>query len=189
MSDLTSPTAPIVSRPVWSRVDVLGLIAVTAGLGAALGLVWWAWAPRVVLDVVGDVTFPAEFQPGGYIADDGIAAVACMVGGVLTIAVAALLARRRTGTALGYATLGWALLAGGVGAIIVWWTGSQLGAVDLDAAITVAGDGGQVEAPLTLRMPGVLVLWPLTSAVVFMLASWLAWIIRPASRQRSQSVQ
>ncbi len=173
---------------VLSRVDVVGLIAVVAGLGALLGIAWWSWAPRVALDVFGDATFPAEFQPGGYIADDGIAALACMVGGVLTMAVATLLARHRSGTALRYATLGWALLAGGVGALVLWWTGSQLGAVDLDAAIAAAGDGGQVEAPLTLRMPGVLVMWPLASAVVFTLASWLAWVIRPVSGPMSRPV-
>jgi len=152
-----------VTARVLSRVDVVGLIAVVAGLGALLGIAWWSWAPRVVLDVFGDATFPAEFQPGGYIADDGIAALACMVGGVLTIAVATLLARHRSGAAL-------------------------LGAVDLDAAIAAAGDGGQVEAPLTLRMPGVLVLWPLASAVVFTLGSWLAWVIRPVSGPMSRPV-
>ena len=178
------------SRPGGAARDVLGLVALAAGLGAVLGIAWWGWAPRVVLDVFGTDTFPADFQPGGYIADDGIAAIACMVGGVVTIGIAAGLARHRAGAAMRYGTLGWALLAGVVGALVLWWTGSQLGAVDLDAAIAAAGDGGQVEAPLTLRMPGVLVLWPLASAVVFMLASWLAWVIRPGTiaEPASQSV-
>lgn len=177
MSGLTIVTSPRVTFR-----DGVGLIAISAGLGAVLGVAWWAWAPRVVLDVFGDATFPAEFQPGGYITDDAIAALACMAGGVLTMGVAAILARRRGGSMLAYPTLGWALIAGAVGAVVLWWTGSQLGAVDLAAAVAAAGDGGQVEAPLVLRMPGVLVLWPLASALVFTLAAWVAWFMRSPSQ-------
>jgi hypothetical protein len=164
--------------------DVIGLLAVTAGLGAALGAAWWALAPSVVLKVVGTATFPAEFQPRGYIADDGIAALACILGGVVTMGVAALLARRCCGTAVGYPTLGWSLVAGVVGAIVLWWVGTRLGAVDVEAAVAAVGDGGQVEAPLRLRMPGVLVLWPLASAAAFTIASWIIWIVRPAPTDR-----
>lgn len=180
MSGLTTPaTTDPISKRALSRTDVLGLCAVVAGLGAALGVAWWVLAPRVVLKVVGTLTYPTEFQPRGYIADDGIAALACIIGGVVTMGVAALLAHRRCRRALAYPTLVWSFLAGVVGAIMLWWVGTRLGATDLEAAIAVAGDGGQVEAPLQLRMPGVLVLWPLASAVVFTIASWVSWIIRP----------
>lgn len=171
-----------VARTDRARIDVLVLVLATIAMGALLGVAWWSLAPRVVLDVYGDQTYPAEFQPGGYIADDGIASLACIVGGALTLGLAVLLARRRRTPALTLVTLGWTMLAGVLGSLVCWWVGSTLGAVDLAADIAAAGDGGQVLAPLTLRMPAVLLLWPLASAVVFALAAIIAWWVRPAPR-------
>lgn len=163
-----------------ARGDLAPLILLASALGGALGVVWWVLAPRVVLDVYGDQTYPADFQPGGYIADDGIASVACLIGGALTFVGALLLARRRGGSVLTLATLGAMVLAGVVGALVCWGVGSWLGAVDLEAEIAAAGEGGQVLAPLTLRMPGVLLLWPLASAGLFALGALLMWWRRPA---------
>ena len=173
MSDLTG-------RADRTRADLLVLVLVALALGAVLGAAWWALAPRVVLDVYGDQTYPAEFQPGGYVADDGIASLMCLLGGVLTLGTAVLLARRRGSGALTLGTLGRAMLAGILAALVLWWVGSRLGAVDLQAEIAAAGDGGQVLAPLTLRMPAVLLLWPLASAVVFSFAALIAWWARPS---------
>jgi hypothetical protein len=168
--------------------DIIGLIAVAAGLGVALGLAWWWLAPGVLLDVYADgdgfISFPAEYQPRGYITDDAIAAIASLVGGALTVIVAMILSARRMHR-VGLAALAWSIGAGVVGAVLLWWVGTTLGAVDLQAAMAEVGEGGQVEAGLTLRMPGVLLLWPLGSAMVFCGYAVLDWIIRgrePAAR-------
>lgn len=156
--------------------DGAALIALAAGLGAVLGVAWWWIAPRVVLDVYGDQAYPAEYQPGGYIADEGWAAIAGILGGVAMILIAGWASRRRQGHWLDMSVLGWSVLAGLVGAVAIWIVGEGLGSVDVEAAIAAAGDGGSFEAPLRLRMPGVLLLWPLASAVVFTGVSIVAWI-------------
>lgn len=157
--------------------DGAALVALAGGLGALLGVAWWWIAPRVVLDVYGDLAYPAEYQPGGYIADEGWAAIAGILGGVVMILIAGWASRRRRGQWWDMSVLGWSVLAGLVGAVFVWVVGEGLGSVDVEAAIAAAGDGGSFEAPLRLRMPGVLFLWPLASAVVFAGVSIVAWII------------
>ena len=59
-------------RLAASLVAVLGAV----GLGALLGLVWEALAPRVSLIVASDgKPYPEGSQPEGYMTDDGIAAL------------------------------------------------------------------------------------------------------------------
>ena len=149
-----------------------GVVVIAAAVGGMLGgVAWWALSPTVVLNVIGGNTYPDGFQPRGYIDADGIAALLCIAGGVATAVLAMLLVRRYRGSAVDLPALWISVLAGAVGAVALWLVGSRLGAVDLAVLIAQAGEGGQVRAPLRLRMPGVLLLWPMAAALVFAVAA------------------
>ncbi len=166
--------------------SLVALAALAAGVGAFLGAVWWWWAPRVVLQVSGDFAYPIDFQPGGFIADDGIAAVLCAVCGlalgVLTLAVQRVPSpehSRATVSAL-VTAIAVSLLA----ALLLWFTGTSLGSVDITEQIIAVGDGGQFDSALRLRMTGVLLLAPLAAALVIAVVAvsdWIAGRWSPAS--------
>ncbi len=155
---------------------VIALVGVL-GLGALLGFVWEALAPRVALVVASDGNpYPEGYQPEGYMTDDGIAALLCLAAG-LVVGLAAVWVVRRVAPrdrALLIA-LAAVLVLGAVGAGALWWTGERLGAFDFDATLAASPEGTTLTAPLTLRMPGVLVLWPLASVVVVFLAALGDW--------------
>jgi hypothetical protein len=67
------------------------------------------------------------------------------------------------------------LVLGVIGSTALWRTGEMLGAFDLDALVAASAEGDVITAPLRLRMPGVLVLWPLASVVVVFLAALADW--------------
>jgi hypothetical protein len=160
-------------RLVAIAIVVVGVIA----LGATLGVLWEALAPRVVLVVASDgKAYPEGYQPEGYMTDDGIAALLCLAAGLI-IGLAAVWVSRRIASrdhALLIA-LASVLVLGAVGALALWWTGETLGAFDFDAVLAASAEGTTLTAPLTLRMPGVLVLWPLASVVVVFLAALGDW--------------
>lgn len=156
--------------------DLVGVLLASAVIGAIAGLLWWWWAPRVVLEVFGEQAFPVEFQPAGYITDSGLAALLCVAGGAITAAIVIVVARSRNASAHHPGVLVWTILSGFAGALMMWWLGSQLGAVDLDAAIAEAGDGGQITSGLQLRMPGIIVLWPLMSSMILAIGSIWTWV-------------
>ena len=155
---------------------VIALVGVL-GLGALLGFVWEALAPRVVLVVASDGNpYPEGYQPEGYMTDDGIAALLCLAAG-LVVGLAAVWVVRRVAPrdrALLIA-LGGVLVLGAAGAGALWWAGERLGDFDFDATLAASPEGTTLTAPLTLRMPGVLVLWPLASVVVVFLAALGDW--------------
>lgn len=160
-------------RLAASLVAVLGAI----GLGALLGLAWEALAPRVSLIVASDgKPYPEGYQPEGYMTDDGIAALLCLAAG-LVVGIAAVWVSRRVASrdhAL-LVALASVLVLGTAGALALWWTGQNVGAFDFDALVASSPEGTTLTAPLTLRMPGVLVLWPMASVVVVFLAALGDW--------------
>jgi hypothetical protein len=147
------------------------------GLGALLGVIWEALAPRVTLVVASDGRpYPEGYQPEGYMTDDGIAALLCIAAG-LVVGVAAVWVARRIASrdhAL-LVALGSALVLGTAGAVALWWTGETVGGFDFDALVASSAEGASLTAPLQLRMPGVLVLWPLASVVVVFIAALADW--------------
>jgi hypothetical protein len=165
---------------------LFAVFAIAAGLGAAGGLLWWWSAPRVVLQVVNGRAFPVEYQPGGFIADDGIAAIACIVGGLI-IGALVLVVQQTPSREYSRATLGAlfvAVTASLIGAVVLWLVGTFLGRVDVAAQIVSVGDGGQFDSALQLRMPGVLLLWPLFAALMVAVVAVSDWI---ADRWASES--
>lgn len=59
----------------------------------------------------------------------------------------------------------------------------QLSAFDFDALVAASSEGDVITAPLRLRMPGVLVLWPLMSVAVVFIAALSDWL-RGRSHER-----
>ena len=151
-----------------------------AALGALFGLVWAQLAPRVDLFIAGDgKAYPQGYQPEGYMTDDGIAALLCVVAGVLVGILAVVILRRRSRDDAD-AAFRWATLVviplGAVGALALWFAGMHVGSFDLRQAVAAAAEGDTLTAPLRLRMPGVLVLWPATSVLVVFAVALVHWI-------------
>lgn len=158
---------------------VAAVIAVLAAgaLGVLLGWLWESLAPRVSLFIAGDgQPYPEGYQPEGYMTDDGIAAVLCIAAG-LVVGIVAVWACRRVVSAdrAMVVALVSVLVLGTIGAVALWRTGEMLGSFDFDALVASSAQGDVITAPLRLRMPGVLVLWPLTSVIVVFLAALADW--------------
>lgn len=146
----------------WSVYVTALVVGVLTGLG--LGVVWWRLAPRVEVVVRADGSRPQGFQPEGFIAADAtFALLACAAGVLVTIA---LLRMRRDRLIL---VLGAALVASALGTAAMWWLGTRLGFVDLEA---VTGVEDQVmEGPLQVTMPGVFLAWSLASSIVVLVTA------------------
>ncbi len=155
---------------------VIAVLAAGA-LGALLGWLWESLAPRVSLVIAGDgLPYPEGYQPEGYMTDDGIAALLCIAAG-LVVGILAVWACRKVvapDRAMVVALVS-VLVLGTIGAIALWRTGEMLGGFDFDALIASSAQGDVITAPLRLRMPGVLVLWPLASVIVVFLAALSDW--------------
>jgi hypothetical protein len=150
------------------RVAALAVLG-CLGLGLALGVAWAVLAPRVPLVVAGGTAVPDEYQPGGYIADDGVYALLAVVAGLLVAAVVQSVARRPL------LTLVTGVIGGLVGATAMWWVGTRLGRVDVATTVASSADGAVFDAPLELRMPGLLLLWPAAAAALATSAALVAW--------------
>ena len=135
---------------------VIGVVA-----GAALGVVWWRLAPRVSVVVRPDAVFPANYQPDGYIgADVAYAALACIAGVAVTIGLVNI--RREH-------------LLSSLWSAILWLVGSRLGSVDIAGLSATIEDKVVVDAPLSLTMPAILLVWPATAALVVTVVAFADW--------------
>lgn len=158
---------------------VAAIVGGSALVGAVAGVAWWALAPRDTLEVFNGVAYPEGFQPEAYAGSDALAALLCAVCGLLVATVALVLTRRRHTLSTLQVLLA-TVVGGALGSVVMWFVGTRLGAVDVAAAIAAVGEGGLFTAPLVLRMPGVLVLWPAACALaVFGVAVSDWWQTRP----------
>ena len=160
-----------------SAVLVAGLVSAVI-LGAALGVVWWKLAPRVSVIVKSGETWPANYQPDEYLgADVAFGALALLAGLGLTIA---LIYMRREHL---LSTLASAVLSGLIGSVLMWVVGTRLGSVD------IAGLSGTeevvVNAPLQLTLPAMIMMWPLTAAIVISIVAAADWFA--AARRRNHA--
>jgi len=169
----------------WISVAV-GMMS-AAALGVLLGLLWVRLAPRVELFVSGGKGYPQGFQPEGYMTADGLAALLCAGAGIVVGIAVTLVVRRRVDAEdprWAYLALALGVLLGVVGAGSLWLTGVLLGTTDYEAQLAVAVDGDTLVAPLRLRIPGVLLLWPIGSVSVTFVVALFDWG-RHALRSRS----
>ncbi len=162
-----SPPAPVASGvPLWHDVRAgLLTVAVTVLVGAPVGLLWAAFAPRVTVEVSGEQVQVLDTYTDGFIAVDAwfLAAVvvAGLVGGVLTCLLGA-----EHGPAV---VLG--IVVGGLAA--AWIAGRVGGEVDRVSAeqLVAAGVQGRREIAVQLRSTSALLGWPLASLLTFLAAT------------------
>lgn len=151
---------------VFGAAIALALVA-----GAALGVMWWRLAPRVALVVRPDDTSPKDYQPDAWIAADVTFTALAIVAGVgVTVA---LIAMRRTHL---LTVLVAALVAAAVGTVAMQLVGEQLGAVDIEGLQATLDTETVVDGPLVVTMPGVLMTWAITAAVVVLVVSFGDWL-------------
>lgn len=165
MSDLVGATAGVVPERRRKAVTVF-VTGVLAGAlaGAALGVFWWALAPRVSVVVTPDRVFPESFQPQEYFAANiAFGALGAIAGVLMAIG---LVSMRREHL---LASLAAALASSIVGTFSMFWVGSHLGFVDLvgaDMPVPTVLDG-----PLEITLPSMLLMWPLGSSLVILVMS------------------
>ena len=165
-----APAAVDPARPrAWLLSDVrAGLVALVASvlLGAPVGLLWSAFAPRVDVVLAGGNANLAMPGTSDFIAADGyflfITVVAGVVGG---LAAWALGRRPSPGAVLGLAV--GSLLA----AVVAMNVGELVGAADVEDFVR-SGQQGPLELTLRLRAEEVLVGWPVGALVAYLVATW-----------------
>jgi hypothetical protein len=163
VSDLANTDAGAVSgrRRKAITVFVTGVIAGVLS-GAALGVMWWALAPRVSVVVTPDRVFPENSQPQEYFAANiAFGALGAIAGVLMAIG---LVSMRREHL---LASLIAALASSVVGTFTMWWVGSHLGFVDLEN-INIP-DSTVVDAPLEVTLPAMLLMWSLGSSLVILI--------------------
>lgn len=156
---------------------VVGLIA-----GAALGVVWWALAPRVPLVVRPGASFPQGYQPEGFLAADAAFGLLAVIAGV---AIGIGLANMRREHL--FSVLVAALLSSAVGTAAMWFVGTHLGSVDIDGLVATTSEEIVVDAPLQVSMYGMFLMWGLSSAVVVTILALSDWITETRQRRRTGS--
>ena len=163
MSDLVNESTGVTHGRRRKAITVFVTGVIAGGLsGAALGVMWWALAPRVSVVITPDRVFPESFQPQEYFAANiAFGAIGATAGVLMAIG---LVSMRREHL---LASLVAALASAVVGTCAMWWVGSQLGFVDL-TSIDIP-DSTVVEAPLEVTLPAMLLMWPLSSSLVILI--------------------
>ena len=80
-------------------------------------------------------------------------------------------------------TLASALLSGFVGSLIMWFVGTRLGSVDISGLSGT--EEVTIDAPLQLTLPAMIMIWPLTAAVVVSIVAAADWF--SAARKRNHA--
>ena len=157
------------ARPSVLHDAFAGLLAavVTVLVGAPLGLLWAAAAPKVDVVVAGDSVQLAEPGSSAFIATDGYfllaVAVAGLVGGVLAW---------RLAHPHGPAVVVGLALGGLAAAYVARIVGEQVGLAEVEQAVR-AGQQGALELSVRLRAKEAVVGWPVGSLVGYAAASLL----------------
>lgn len=161
-----------------SAVLLAGLIVGLVS-GAALGVVWWALAPRVPVVVRPGVAFPEGYQPEGYLAADvAFGALALVAGIAITIGLASMRRDHLLSVLVG------ALLASAVGTAAMWFVGTRLGSVDIEGLVATTTEDVVVDAPLEVSMPVMFLIWALASAGVVTILALSDWIAETRAQRR-----
>lgn len=165
MSNLVSTNSGVTPERKRKALTVF-ITGVIAGVlsGAALGVMWWALAPRVSVVVTPDRVFPESFQPQEYFAANIAFGTLGVIAGVLM--AIGLVSMRREHL---LASLAAALASSIVGTFSMFWVGSHLGFVDL-AGVDIP-DSTVLDAPLEITLPAMLLMWPLGSSLVILMMS------------------
>ncbi len=145
------------------------LIALSTGLGAAAGVVWWLLVPLSTYRVGGDgKSATTERGLAGMIAGD---AYFCAIGLVVGLAIG--IVGWRVLQSLGWSLVPLVVICSLGAALVCWWVGYQLGPGDFSPRIAVASPGDLVPIELTLRAKASLLSWPFFAVLPVLLASSL----------------
>lgn len=149
---------PVLAAGLAFAVVVLG----TAVLGATVGFVWSAAAPRPLLVIVthgsADVVHP---ETSAFIVADAWFAALSLLGGIISGLIGYLFAVRRHGPSAMLGVLAGALAA----ALIARWIGEQSGVAAFNHLLTVGRPGALLRAPVKLGGVGALSFWPLAAGL------------------------
>ena len=160
---------PVESRPPVRADALAGLVTVvvTVLVGAPVGLLWAAFAPRVDVVVTGSDVQLVEPGSSAFIAGDAAFLVAGLLAGLVGGVVAWALGRAHGPTVVVALTVG-GLLA----AYVAMRVGQQVGLEEVRDAVE-AGQQGQLELSLRLRAREALVGWPVGALLGYLGASFV----------------
>jgi len=141
----------------WNRsVVVEGLVCLItaigiAGLGAPLGLLWRAVAPRVELVQTEVGPDPLDPEPEGYVADEGWFIFIAIAAGILFAVLVWFVLRRYRGPAMLVA-----LVAGSIGgSVLAAWLGHRVGLAAYERLVESAPAGTHIFRPARVRLSDV----------------------------------
>jgi hypothetical protein len=139
-------------RRVLTEILVcLGVAVLIAGLGAPLGLLWRAIAPKVELVQTVYGVYPLDEEPEGYVADDGWFIFLAVAMGILLAVLTWMVLRRFRGPGMLVA-----LVAGSIGcAVLAAWLGNHIGYAAYVRLATTAPPGTHILRPPKARMTDV----------------------------------
>lgn len=122
-----------------------------AGLGAPLGLLWRAVAPRVELVQTEVGPYPLDPEPEGYVADEGWFIFIAIAAGILFAVLAWFVLRRFRGPAMLVA-----LVAGSIGgSVLAAWLGHRVGLPAYERLVQSAPVGTHIFRPARVRLSDV----------------------------------
>jgi hypothetical protein len=168
-SPVAAARPPVRAAAVWC----LAVLAGSAVLGLAGGLIWGEAAPRATLQEIGAGTAElVDAETRAFIGADvwfcGIAVVAGLLTGLLGYRFA--LAPRTGGTRAAVAA---SLIAGAVaGSFAMLWLGEQIGLSGYDHNLASSPDGTLFSASLVLGAKSALAFWPMFTGIVVLVAEW-----------------
>lgn len=163
----TSYALPVPAGPTAGQDVAAGSLAAVGSvlLGAPVGLLWAALAPRTDVVVVGQDVQLLEPGSSAFIAADGFFLLA-----VALVGAAGGLLAWRLGRAHGPAVVVGLTVGGLAAAYVAMVVGEQVGRTELEAAVR-AGQQGAIELTLRLRAQQTLVGWPVGALLGYLGAS------------------
>jgi hypothetical protein len=174
-SMLPSPGGPASPRTADTRPGpqlgpaLLAAVLVVAGsaiVGFAAGLIWAAVAPRVQYQVATlhpPTAYATNPETSAFIAADGSYCVIALIGGALIGVLAYIFAIRRYGPVAMTGTVAGSVAA----AFITSWVGHQAsGATGFNAVLANSKQFAYLYAPISLGSGGALAFWPFAAAAV-----------------------
>jgi hypothetical protein len=129
----------------------LAVAVVIAGLGAPIGLLWRAVAPKVELVQTDFGPYPLQPEPEGYIADEGWFIFIAVGAGIVLALLAWFALRRFRGPGMVAA-----LAVGSIGgSVLAAWLGHRIGLSAYNRLINSAPVGTHIFRPVRLRLTDV----------------------------------